>query len=266
MPTYAQLQAESWWGREIVTDELKQFEGWIRAHFGLPADAIGDKGNNVHLSGSHRSQEWILDSQHCTNRTYTVQSNLTAEQKRHIAGVDVTPTRQQLLEMCQRLDEATRAGRLEEVVYWYGNKDGDQRVDGYDNIRNAVATSDSSHLWHLHLSLDRRVLRDLNALRRVYAVLTGEGDDMTPEQDAALGRIDTRLAAIFYGMDANTFIDPPMQGEPNQLKGQIAEVARQVEAMAAPAAPVLSDEQLEVLADKVVAKLNTLRFVADGTG
>lgn len=174
MVTYAQLEAESWWDREITTPELKQFEAWLRKHFGLRTDATGDKGNNVHLNGSHRSQEWIERSQYCTNHTYTVQQGLTADQKRHIAGCDITPkTRADMLALSQRIDRATRAGQLEEIVYWYGNTNGDQRVDGYDNIRNALATSDSSHLWHLHLSFDRRVLRDLAVMRRVFAVLTG---------------------------------------------------------------------------------------------
>jgi hypothetical protein len=172
--TYAQLQTEQWWGREIVTPELKTFEAWIRERFGLSALAVGDKGNSAHLNGSHRSQEWIERSRFCTNRTYTVQPGLTADQKRHIAGVDITPrTRTDMLAMSQRIDRATRAGQLEEVVAWYGNTNDDQRVDGYDNIRNALATSDASHLWHLHLSLDRRILRDLTAMRRVYATLAG---------------------------------------------------------------------------------------------
>lgn len=184
MVTYAQLQAEQWWGREIVTPELKAFESWIRERFGLSTLAVGDKGNNAHLNGSHRSQEWIQNSRYCTNRTYTVQQGLNADQKRLIAGVDITPrTRTDMLAMSQRVDRATRSGQLEEVVAWYGNTNDDQRVDGYDNIRNALATSDPSHLWHLHLSLDRRILRDLAALRRVYVVLAGATTPPAPEDD-----------------------------------------------------------------------------------
>lgn len=187
MVTYAQLEAEQWWAREIVTPELKQLEGWVRNHFGLPADATGDKGNNAHLNGSHRSQEWIENSRYCTNHTYTVQQGLTAEQKRHVAGCDITPrTRADMLAMSQRIDRATRAGQLEEIVFWYGNTNDDQRVDGWDNLRNAVASSDASHLWHLHLSFNRRVLRDLAVMRRVFAVLTGASPESVTEDDMKL--------------------------------------------------------------------------------
>ncbi|WP_344144291.1 hypothetical protein, partial [Polymorphospora rubra] len=120
------------------------------------------------------SQEWILQSRWCTNRRYTVESGLTAEQARWLAGFDFTPgSTKDMLLICQRLDRAVRAGELEEIAAWYGNVDGDQRVDGWDNIRNVVATSDSSHLWHLHITFKRRHANDMALMRRVFAVLTG---------------------------------------------------------------------------------------------
>lgn len=224
MVTYAQLERESWWVREIVTPELDQLGDWVREHYDLAADAIGNRGNNVHLNGSHRSDEWITNSQYCTNRSYTHQTGLTADQRRLIAAIDITPkTTADMLAMSQRIDRAVRTGLLEEVVYWYGNLGGDQRVDGYNNIRNVAATSDASHLWHLHLSLDRRVLRDITVMRRIFAVLTGtrtDVDDMTvdPKSDftgpltqgtpAYAGQQrDTALAFIWQGVDtANSYL------------------------------------------------------------
>lgn len=57
-----------------------------------------------------------------------------------------------------------------------------------------------------------------------------EGDeDLTPEQDARLKRIDERLTTMFYGMDENTFPDGgPMDNEDNALKAQLDRIERAV--------------------------------------
>jgi hypothetical protein len=174
MVTLAQLQAEPWWGREIVTVELDWLGDEICRRTGQPRYAAGTKGDVNHLRGAHRSQEWILKSVYCTNRTYTVQSGLSADQLRHIAGFDFTPgSGTAMVAQCKRLYAALRAGELEEVREFYGNVDGDQIVDGWNNIENRVATSDSSHLWHWHLSIDRRRLTDKAVMERILAVALG---------------------------------------------------------------------------------------------
>ncbi len=204
MPTYAQLQAEPWWGRELVTPEFAWLHEQVAAALGIPRGNVGSKGDNAHLNGAHRSQEWILNSRYCTNRSYTVQAGLSADQVRHLAGCDITPKNlDQMLAISRNVDREVRAGRLEEVREWYGNVDGDSRVDGYNNVANRVASSDSSHLWHLHLSIDRRALRDMTAMRRILAAITGnptEGDpDMALEgiDKAQVNNAERYSAAIF---------------------------------------------------------------------
>ena len=180
MTTYAQLEAESWWGREIVTPELAWLGDELCRRTGRPRTAAGSKGNNLHLRGAHRSQEWILHSAYCTSRTYTVQSGLTSTQSRHIAGFDFTPgSAEQMIAQSKRLMAAVKSGQLEEVRELYGNVDGDQVVDGWDNLHNRAATSDSSHLWHWHLTLDRRHCADRALMERILAVALGEDDDVS---------------------------------------------------------------------------------------
>ncbi len=177
-PTYAQLQAEPWWDREIYTDAMRWLAGALTAHYGTPAVNAGCKGDNQHLNGGHRSQEWILNSRYCTSRSYAIEGGLSGEQARYLSALDYTPaSREVMLAISQRLDTATRAGHLEEVVEWFGNTDGDQRVDGWNNIKNAVATSDSSHLWHLHLRVGRRWANDMGVARRIFATLTATAYD-----------------------------------------------------------------------------------------
>lgn len=175
MPTLAQLQAEPWWGREIVTDEARWFQHEICRRTGRPLDAFGCKGNTAHLNGGHRSQEWILHSRYCTSRTYTVQQGLTGEQARYNSAIDFTPGgTHAMIVQCNRLYNAMRAGELEEVREFYGNINGDKIVDGFNNVQNRPASADSSHLWHWHIGIDRRLMGSLATMRKILAVVLGD--------------------------------------------------------------------------------------------
>ncbi|MFI6238331.1 hypothetical protein ACIBEF_00465 [Micromonospora sp. NPDC050795] len=204
MPTYAQLQAESYWTREIVTDEIDWLGDELCRRTNRPRAAFGSKGDNAHLRGAHRSQEWLLKSRYSTSRTYTVQSGLTAEQARHVAGIDFTPgSDTQMIAQCKRLLAAMKAGQLNEVVEFYGNVNGDKIVDGWDNPRDRPASSDSSHLWHWHLTIDRRHCRNRKLMERILAIalgLTLEDDDMDATERAALMEIRDNIRLYNSGM------------------------------------------------------------------
>jgi hypothetical protein len=188
MATDRQLRAEPWWQREIVTPELDWFGSQLCAGLGVSRNHFGAKGDYAHLNGGHRSQEWVLNSRYCTSRTYAIEGGLTADQSRHIAAFDITPgTRAQMLRISQNLDRVVRAGRLEELVEWYGNTDGDSRVDGWNNIRDVVARSDASHLWHLHGRFGRRYLRDRSVMQRTLNALL-HGTLPTPAADPVAAR------------------------------------------------------------------------------
>ncbi|SCL43144.1 hypothetical protein GA0074692_6783 [Micromonospora pallida] len=191
MPTYAQLQAEPYWGREITTPEVDWLGDELCRRTGRPRSACGTKGDNRHLGGAHRSQEWIKWSKYCTNRSYTVQSGLTAEQERHLAGIDFVPgewgsdrNRRLMVEQTGRLVDALVSGRLAGVREVIGTLDGRTvvgvRADG------STFSSDDSHLDHWHLTLDRRKCRDKQLMERIVAVALGEDDDMDAKQFLAI--------------------------------------------------------------------------------
>jgi hypothetical protein len=192
MATYAQLAAEPEWLAEYIPPTLRILCERLQAHYGLGWSHIGCKGDENHLRGYHRSRAWILNSRYCTNRTYSVSrtpGDRAGGDPNWLCAVDATLPRAELLAACKRLDAAVRGGRLEKVVEWYGNTDGDGRVDGFDNIANAIASSDSSHLWHLHMSFDRgRANEDHSDL---FAIITGE--DMPTAQEIAAALLDTKL-------------------------------------------------------------------------
>jgi hypothetical protein len=175
MPTLTQLKAERWWNEEIVTDEARWFGAEMARRTGRPLVAFGCKGNEFHLSGSHRSQAWLKNSRYCTNRTGTVQSGLTALQERHCAGIDWSPgSRAKMVEQCTRIYNAMRAGLLDEVRWFYGNVNGDHIVDGWNNILDRDTTSDSSHLDHWHAGCDRRAMNSRPFFEKLLEIALGD--------------------------------------------------------------------------------------------
>ncbi len=192
MPTYAELNAEAVWRNETVTDEMREFGNQLCDALGVPRNHFGCKGDNArgHMKGGHRSQAWILGSRFCANRTYTVEPGLPASLANDVPAFDITPkTREQMIALSRNADRATRSGGLEELVVWYGTFDG-KTVVGFDNIRNALATSDPSHTFHLHGQLKRWLTRNRAAYQRILAALLGKsipaggtpqpgGDDMS---------------------------------------------------------------------------------------
>lgn len=247
MPTLAQLQDEPYWRAEVVTPAMSWLATRLCARYNRPAYAAGVKGDEFHLRGAHRSRSWILRSVYCTNRSYTVtHPDDLAGDENWCAGLDFNPgSTETLVAICRRLDAAARAGRIEEVSEWYGNVDGDAVVDGWNNVLNRAATSDSSHLWHLHVTVKRRWANDAAVMQRLYEILTGD-EMLQDERTAVLNTyraqqyMDGRLHAITFGLDEvadhSAFLS---DGEPVWIVQQVKAIAAKVAALAAPApAPV----------------------------
>lgn len=181
------------WQRETVPPSLARLGERLREHFEVPAVNVGFKGDEDHRRGYHRSRQFLFESGYASNRRYSVteHGNRPGDggDPTWVCAMDVTLPHDELVAACRRLDVAVRAGRLEKVAEWYGNTGGDNRVDGYDNIVNAISSSDPSHLWHLHLSFLRSRAGEDHS--DVYAVLTGtaeEEDDMDAKSFVALLR------------------------------------------------------------------------------
>lgn len=195
-------ESDPWYQKEYATPELRWFAFALADAFGAPDSAVGIKGNRTHYRGGHRSRWFILKSPYCTNRSYTVSrtpGDRTGGDGNELAALDLTLPTDKLITLCRRLDAALRSGQFEGVTEWYGNTDGDQRVDGFDNIANRVASSDPTHLWHVHITFDRGVLHNRAFFERLLDTLTGDEDDMTPAQEAMLKRCKDLLEATAYG-------------------------------------------------------------------
>jgi hypothetical protein len=60
------------------------------------------------------------------------------------------------------------------VREFFGNTDLDRVVEGYSLYRARPASSDTSHLWHIHISFHREFVENYEALKGVLAILLGE--------------------------------------------------------------------------------------------
>lgn len=69
---------------------------------------------------------------------------------------------------------------------FYGQADSDTGVEGWDFQFLVTVTSDSSHLWHLHLSFLRAYLNDPEAFRAVLSILKGETVDQWRNGDTSM--------------------------------------------------------------------------------
>lgn len=69
---------------------------------------------------------------------------------------------------------------------FYGQADADTGVEGWDFQYLVNVSSDSSHLWHIHLSFIRRYVGIWKAMRAVLSILKGESVEVWRVKEAAL--------------------------------------------------------------------------------
>lgn len=76
----------------------------------------------------------------------------------------------------KRLYAARNEGdeRTKYIREFFGNIDDDRQVEGWDFSKNRASTSDTSHLWHIHLSFHRKYINSTTAMRAVLSILRGE--------------------------------------------------------------------------------------------
>jgi hypothetical protein len=183
------ISGDFYYKRETIPANLAKLRTDLLEAFNISPDAVGIRGNPLtHFRGYHRSRNFILNSPHCTDTGYSVTAEVNkGGDPEWVSALDLALDTKRLMEVCSRLDAAVKAGKIEKVVEWFGNLNGDTRVDGYDNIANRVATSDSSHLWHLHISLARANADDDHS--DLFRILTGASAPVLPVSPTQAVRI-----------------------------------------------------------------------------
>ena len=180
MVTYLQLGSEQVWHDQMVPPFMTGFLIVpLRNFYGLDANAVGAPGDNNHLYGRHRSANWDRTSRYCTDRSYgTVDARDHQGDQDWYRAVDTGIQGDVLHAASHRMDAAVRAGELPEVAEWFGSFDGVNVVGWYEGH---PSSSDSSHLYHLHVGFWNQYANDFAVMQRVFAVITGQELDMASE-------------------------------------------------------------------------------------
>lgn len=104
--------------------------------------------------------------------------------------------------------------RLNGLREWYGQDDADSAVEGWDNRYNRPATSDSSHLWHIHISFSRGLVNDSHTFNAVLSVLKGEtlaqwsGTSTTSTKRTRRPEMSELKPGFAYDVSGDNRIDP----------------------------------------------------------
>jgi hypothetical protein len=147
---------------------------------GIPsAQMAGIIGDSAHTYGYHRGRNYVSGSD------YSVSQN-PADRKgdgEAACALDISWGKAaDQYTVSQRLLNAKNNATAKKVLRsFFGSTDG-YTVCGWDYYEGCPATSDDSHLWHVHLSITRQYSNDHAALQQVAAIVTG-GAAPSPEED-----------------------------------------------------------------------------------
>lgn len=153
---------------------------WCRLEELYPAGELGgfyaDK-SGFHNTGPHNKAKWpgnysIRDKVNQSGPGYTKSSAIDwtfpDAQSGHYGNIDKFSSRL----LASMLDKADP--RLDLILFeFYGQADSDRTVEGYNEYREEYVTSDSSHLWHIHMSFLRSKAGDFWAMWALLTVLMG---------------------------------------------------------------------------------------------
>lgn len=74
---------------------------------------------------------------------------------------------------------------------FFGNTDSDHEVEGWDYSKHVPSSSDSSHLWHLHISIHREYINNTVAMQAILSILSGQSLTDWKKGLGGTGKIDT---------------------------------------------------------------------------
>ena len=190
------------WGAQFVSPVMNAgLLGPLRVFYGLGPAAIGSAGDNNHLYGRHRSYNWDKTSIYCTNRSYgTTAPQDQVGNRDWYRAVDVGIQGQLLYDASHRMDALARSGKCPGLAEWFGTFDG-QRVVGW--FEGSPSTSDSSHLFHLHVGVWNGYAKDAATMLQLYNTITGSAGPSPEETDMAaiLVQDNTGIAILWTAGD-----------------------------------------------------------------
>jgi hypothetical protein len=179
MVSYAELASEPEWRAQFISPVMNAgLLGPLRVFYGLGPSAIGAAGDNNHLYGRHRSYNWDKFSRFCTNRNYgTTDARDQGGNRNWYRAFDVGIQGQQLFDASRRMDALARSGACPGLAEWFGTFNGVNVVGWFEG---QSSSSDSSHLFHLHVGIWNDYANDAATIQQIYRTITGTGGGQVP--------------------------------------------------------------------------------------
>ena len=155
---------------EYAPDAIRRLFDTI--HDAIPQAVLsGIVGDSAHTYGYHRGRDFLPSSDYSVQLAEDRQGDGQAASALDISwsGGDWQRI------VSQRLMDAAHDSRMSAAREFYGTTDG-QTVCGWDYVYGRSGSSDSSHLWHIHLSILRQYANDPWAMDRIASVIIGSGE------------------------------------------------------------------------------------------
>lgn len=184
---------------EFAPDALKWLGSRVAPDLGGVLSGI--VGDSAHKRGYHRGRNYVYSTD------YSVQ--LTEDKKgdgEAACGIDMSFTEAKMRLYTGRLKAAADKNdpRLRYVREFYGTLNGTtvygRTHKGSTDSTWESSTSDSSHLWHIHISILRQYANIRAVMQGILDVLMGkaiEENDMDATQDRLLRELHANLVAPF---------------------------------------------------------------------
>jgi hypothetical protein len=179
---------------EYAPDAINQLFQAIKA--GIPSALMGGViGDSAHTYGYHRGRNYVSSSDYSVQYSEDKQGHGEAA-----CGLDISWNKASDHYLAsQRLLNAKNDNRMSACREFFGSTDG-VRVCGWDYKGGYAVTSDSSHLWHVHLSILRKYADDYTALAPIAEVITGgatSGGGNTGNEDEVPSFISMQKSEAF---------------------------------------------------------------------
>ncbi|PZF98267.1 hypothetical protein [Micromonospora deserti] len=209
--------------RRLLLAHLNVDESRVRSQDLEPAE-VGIVGDRAHRGGYHCGSDRVVPNDYSVVESPRDRAGLTTDASALDVGLfevrsgGRTHNLYSFSTWCvgQCVASAPDTRDIREIIY---SPDG-KVVRRWDRLGRR-SSGDSSHLWHTHFSWFRDSIkagRDQTPLFRRYLTTIGliEGDDMTPEQDLRLKRVEAALLGT--GRDGFGFAIKDVDGRPGPVE------------------------------------------------
>lgn len=153
----------------------------------------GIVGDRAHTYGYHRARSQLASSDYSVRLAKDKQGDANAA-----SAIDISLSASMMRTVTKRFMKVAKDKSDPRRAYFrefFGTLNG-KTVTGWDTSSNSATTSDSSHLWHVHVSVYRKYATSRTAAEALLSIFTGQdhgGDDDMPKMVSLAAKRNTTL-------------------------------------------------------------------------